>query len=1091
MRVRLLELSTGFAIFFTMFGLSCSEAPPREELVVQTGAVSASDVLGFETASDWTVVQGTGTLASSTVHSQGARSLSLTNPRPNPFVVLQSSALANTQIGTTTSTLGFDILLPVFQQNPFWKGAVQLYVEIPSQNLFNAFVGQVELTPFSVNVFHHLSFQVSASILAKLRATYTDLKFKISLNVALGNTGPYLFDGLTFDGARSPRVEPPPLGGGGPITIAPAQLPPGAHAKFPSADGGDFFVTLRPVPVSSPPTVADVQTRLLAPVLRAMGFSAGTAGLITPAAAAPQRKAVFANSSGFLDLEYKKFPGYLRPHTTEMLDVFAGRTEPNEDIDDALQTGEGMTFAQYAAGIERLAIDYPFSQLGATFNGTPVPIEHTQVVLTRWDLFDVSAVRGVLFRRFHIVNSVQLTGGLCAPPPVITGVTTATDPCQAVKAARSGILAFPDVQQVPTDPFDPPHLVLLPVSTDSGGFVLRYAYRMTFLITWKGQTGPSLVWVDAQSGQILKLHTFIDNAVGAAGALFDRDPRSSTFVSTGFSTFGFRTDPADGSGNFVLSLSGTMNRVAYKGDPADPGNVAISSTTNGSTTTFANFDQAPINNSAQAICDSGTNKGFQQVNFFGSLERYFDDGNGLGVYAPFPVSPFNPKVQSASAGCNAWSTMDYGACDGYFDPACPNLPGAHMNFAHDNTVVAHEFAHNITPRFTEARPADACCPGLGCTCPVPIGWGAYHDLADAWADHWESTNCLGGWVSKNIGGTDASLYCATHDEAGGLPRVHDAPIPFNASAPGDHFPEHRLSGGNTSDYADMQIVTAALWQVRAGMRSKCRPSGIPQFGVRFARALKNTGIKGGSVARTDLGMFQTVTDLEREMIDQWATSGTAGGPPAFAHNGPHSTNKVTAGFAKVGFFFLPSQCLDGSATDPSFCPSGVNGADAVVDIIDNDTANDPTSNFVTMPINDFLKLNGNIPSFRVWTGSRFQLDAAGAATFPATLPCNARFQVDASTDPAFPAASTVSSAFITVGTTAAASAATQCFGTWTPTAAQWTSLQAGGATTRIYYRARTQSAGGGNERLSTTPGNGLWTVPPPYAVITTDGNSDY
>ena len=52
-------------------------------------------------------------------------------------------------------------------------------------------------------------------------------------------------------------------------------------------------------------------------------------------------------------------------------------------------------------------------------------------------------------------------------------------------------------------------------------------------------------------------------------------------------------------------------------------------------------------------------------------------------------------------------------------------------------------------------------------------------------------------------------------------------------------------------------------------------------------------------------------------------------------------------------------------------------------------------------------------------------------------------------------------------------------------------LQTGGALSRVYYRARTQDASGGNERLSTSPGNGLWTVPPPYAVITANGKSDY
>lgn len=342
--------------------LSCTGSEPGSvETEAVTSAVTVSDALGFENVSDWTVVQGTATLSSSTVHTQGARSLAVSTP--SSFVVFQSRALANTQIGAIASTVGLDVQLPTFEPNAFWKGAVQLYVEIPSENLFNAFVAQVELTPLTVGVFHHVTFAISPFLLGKLQRTYSDLKFKIALNTPNGEKGPYLFDALGFDGALAPSIDPPPLTGG-PVTINPGLLPPGAHAKFPAHDGDSFFVTLPSVPVSTAPTVADVQTRLLAPILNAVGFTAGTAGLITPAAASPQTTAKFANSAGFLDVEYQKNPAYLRPDTLNMLNVFAGRTESSPDIDNALLTGEGMNFSQYVAGIERLAIDYHFNQLG-------------------------------------------------------------------------------------------------------------------------------------------------------------------------------------------------------------------------------------------------------------------------------------------------------------------------------------------------------------------------------------------------------------------------------------------------------------------------------------------------------------------------------------------------------------------------------------------------------------------------------------------------------------------------------------------------------------------------------------------------------
>ena len=64
---------------------------------------------------------------------------------------------------------------------------------------------------------------------------------------------------------------------------------------------------------------------------------------------------------------------------------------------------------------------------------------------------------------------------------------------------------------------------------------------------------------------------------------------------------------------------------------------------------------------------------------------------------PFPTAAWDPVVEKAGY-CNANAAMVYGACDGYFGAACPDVPGEYTNFAHDNTAIAHELAHNITPR---------------------------------------------------------------------------------------------------------------------------------------------------------------------------------------------------------------------------------------------------------------------------------------------------------------------------------------------------------------------------------------------------------
>src|SRR5262249_11515533 len=146
-------------------------------------------------------------------------------------------------------------------------------------------------------------------------------------------------------------------------------------------------------------------------------------------------------------------------------------------------------------------------------------------------------------------------------------------------------------------------------------------------------------------------------------------------------------------------------------------------------------------------------------------------------------------------------------------------------------------------------------------------------------------------------------------------------------------------------------------------------------------------------------------------------------------------------------FLIPYQNLDGTLP--------ANGGDCVVDIDDNYPNNDYVINGVTFPVVDFLKLGGSAPTFHVWTGPRYMLDGTGgAATYNNPAPCNTKFQVEVATDMTFPGASTITSGFINVATDPTNPANDVGHGTWTPSASQWSTLQAGGIGTRIYYRAR-------------------------------------
>jgi hypothetical protein len=845
-----------------------------------------------------------------------------------------------------------------------------------------------------------------------------------------------------------------------------------ARAHFPAFDGDAFLVILPPV-AQPDVTSADVLVNVIQPILEAVGFTRATADLAPPPSSGiRQPTANLRLLAQSLAHEYTNDPELSRPGSRKMIDVFLGNVLPDKDVDRALRTGTSMNHAQFVASLERQEIQYPFQQVAAG-----VPIERALVVASRWEKQSITSVWGSLLDRYVIENRPTLT---------------------AAGATLQGINALaraPGLERITPDPAEAkPVLVLLPYGTDASGRArLRHAYRTILRGIWLGEEGRFLLWVDAETGVLLKLDPLF-NEVEARGILYHRD------AGTGANPASFEVDAAS-DGRYTLRLSGVLNRVDYRGDGYNSLDLGIPGDANGSSATFANFDHAPINQPDLALCASGSNKAFQQVNLFATIQRSRATVLAQGIFEPFPTWPWSPRVEVPAFNANA--AMTFGVREGYDHPACPNFydgtNGArdrrnYLNFAHDNTVIGHELGHSITPRLTSGRPADWCG---GPSCSLPFGWSQLHDLADFWASHFESTDCTGGWVSKNLGGVDASLNCLDHREDFGLPRRHVVTVPFNPAVPGDHFPEHR-AGGNTCDYCDGQIGAAALWQVRLGVRSKSRPSGLLEFGVRFQRALKNTGIFAYSPSYADVGVYQQLYDLETKLVDQWAASGTEGGPPDVDHDGAHTTSKVTAGFARAGLFLIPYQCLDGDSgtRDPSSCPAGESGADAVIDIDDDDPTDDLSVNGVDHPEVDYLKLDGSPPTFHVWTGPRYRLNgAAGYSTLASPAPCNTKFRVEVSRDPTFPAdlALTISSGpdWIDVDVDPTTPASPECYGRWTPSDSEWTTLRAGGQLSQIYYRAWTRAANDGNERVSTRPGAGLWTVPPPYAVLTIDGRPEY
>src|SRR5262249_7369426 len=117
-------------------------------------------------------------------------------------------ALATLDVGSVVS---LDFMLPTQQANPFWFGAVQMYVSAPSRNVYNAYLGQKELTGMRTALFTTLHFHLPDDAAAALKgATYSDLTFGIVINVPTNATGTYTLDNLRLKGGR-PRPVPTSL----------------------------------------------------------------------------------------------------------------------------------------------------------------------------------------------------------------------------------------------------------------------------------------------------------------------------------------------------------------------------------------------------------------------------------------------------------------------------------------------------------------------------------------------------------------------------------------------------------------------------------------------------------------------------------------------------------------------------------------------------------------------------------------------------------------------------------------------------------------------------------------------------------------
>ena len=176
---------------------ACSGGSGREEDTarISNALLDNASVLGFESASGWSITSGS--IATSTTHSQGSFSI-----KTSGVTSASMTSQALTTLSGVTSTLSFDLQLPNTQPNTTYYGQIELHINLPSQGVYDSFIGLKLLQPpFVLGSFQTLPFTIPDWIVQKLEvATYSDLTWRFLISLPANNGGVY-FDNMRLGGS--------------------------------------------------------------------------------------------------------------------------------------------------------------------------------------------------------------------------------------------------------------------------------------------------------------------------------------------------------------------------------------------------------------------------------------------------------------------------------------------------------------------------------------------------------------------------------------------------------------------------------------------------------------------------------------------------------------------------------------------------------------------------------------------------------------------------------------------------------------------------------------------------------------------------
>jgi hypothetical protein len=149
-------------------------------------------LFGFEDPGNWSASNAMLSLITSPI-TEGCGALGITGHG----YMLISSANFSTAGLSPTAAISVDLFIPASQPNPYWTGAVQMFLTCPSGNAFNQYLGQVELTGKPDGRYSTLRFPLPAATLSTLRQSLNDCSFGVAVNVNQTNAS-WILDDLRF-----------------------------------------------------------------------------------------------------------------------------------------------------------------------------------------------------------------------------------------------------------------------------------------------------------------------------------------------------------------------------------------------------------------------------------------------------------------------------------------------------------------------------------------------------------------------------------------------------------------------------------------------------------------------------------------------------------------------------------------------------------------------------------------------------------------------------------------------------------------------------------------------------------------------------